>query len=324
MKKNLCMMVVALLLTAGSYAQGVSRLFGLVAGSPQANQQSNGFLFSTDSSGQNFQLKYDFPVTTFGANPQNLEMIPYNGKLYGTTATGGVYNYGTIFEYDPVTNIYTKKFDFGPNPSITGGSPKGSLLLYNNKFYGLAADYAVSGVGCIYEWDPATNIYTKKYDLTPAGGSNPQNSLRLMNNKMYGTTAGGGASGLGAVFEWDPATNVYTKLLDLNGVGAGTNGWSFYNNVTPYNNKLYATTVRGGTNDYGTLLMIDPSLPFGSNTTIVKQFDATSGGNGNNNEMIVYNNKLYGCLYTGGTSSQGTLFELDPAGNVFTKLVNFN
>ncbi|GAB2838827.1 choice-of-anchor tandem repeat GloVer-containing protein [Ferruginibacter profundus] len=324
MKKFTLSVVMFLLLTATTMAQGVSKLFGLVGGSPQSNQQSNGFLFSTDSSGQNFQLKYDFPVTTYGANPANLELVPYNGKLYGTTYQGGVNNYGTIFEYDPATNTYTKKFDFGPNVSQTGGGPKGSLLLYNNKFYGLAADYGVSGAGVIFEWDPATNVYNKKFDLTGGGGASPQNSLRLMNGKMYGTTSGGGASGLGVVFEWDPATNAYTKLLDLNGIGAGTNGWSFYNNVTPYNNKLYCTTVRGGLNDYGTLLMIDPSLPIGSNSTIIKNLDAASGGNGSNNEMIVYNNKLYGCLYAGGSSGAGTLFELNPAGNIFTKLFDFD
>jgi len=122
-----------------------------------------------------------------------------------------------------------KNFEFGPNVATTGGSPKGSLLLYNNKFYGLAADYATNGAGCIYEWDPANpaNI-VKKYDLPGgAGGANPQHSLRLMNGKMYGTTAGGGNTGIGVVFEWDPSTNVYTKLLDLNGAGAGSNGMVF-------------------------------------------------------------------------------------------------
>jgi len=324
MKKFTLFVVMPLLLSLTAHTQGVSKLFGLVAGSPQSNQQSNGFLFSADSSGQNFQVRYDFPVTTFGANPANLEMVPYNGKLYGTTSRGGIYDYGTIFEYDPATNTYTKKFDFGPNVSATGGGPKGSLLLYNNKFYGLGADYGVNGAGVIFEWDPVTNIYTKKYDLIGSAGASPQNSLRLLNNKMYGTTASGGSSNVGVVFEWDPATNVYTKLVDMNGSGAGSNGWTFYNNVTVYNNKLYCMPQQGGANNYGTLLMIDPSLPYGSNTTIIKQFDAASGGAANNNEMIVYNNKLYGCLTAGGNNSGGVLFELDPAGNIFTKLADFN
>ncbi len=35
-----------------------------------------------------------------------------NGKFYGMTLGGGVNNQGTIYEWDPVTNIYGKKFDF--------------------------------------------------------------------------------------------------------------------------------------------------------------------------------------------------------------------
>jgi uncharacterized repeat protein (TIGR03803 family) len=320
MKRILFISAVSILLSAVSVAQGVSKLFGLVGGGVQNNHTSNGFLFSTDSSGTDFQLKYSFPVTVFGSLPANLEMAPFGGKLYGTTTRGGVNDFGTIFEYDPATNIYIKKFDFGPNASVTGGSPKGSLLLYNNKFYGLAADYAVNGAGCIFEWDPATNIYTKKYDLIGSGGANPQNSLRLMNGKMYGTTVSGGSNNLGVVFEWDPATNAYKTLYEL----TGPNGWGFYCNVTPYNNKIYCMSHQGAANNYGALYVIDPSLPVGSNTTIIRHFDGTSGGTANNNEMIVVNNKLYGCVYQGGTNSGGTLFELNPSGNVFTKLVDFN
>lgn len=317
------MLLLGGLITTTTMAQGVSKLFGLVGGSPQSNQSSNGFLFSTDSSGNNLAVQYPFPVTVFGANPQNLEMVPYNGKFYGTTSRGGNSDYGTIFEYDPTTNTYTKKFDFGP-VAANGGGPKGSLLLYNNKFYGLAADYGVYGGGCIFEWDPATSVYTKKIDFTGTGGSfpgsNAQNSLRLYNGKMYGLTASGGSSNLGVAFEWDPATNAYNKLLELN----GTNGWTFYGNVTVYNGKLYCISNQGSANGYGAIYTIDPTLPFGSNTTVVKVLDANSGGTGNNNEMIVYNNKLYGCLYQGGANSGGVLFELNPADNTFTQLVNFN
>jgi len=304
-------------------AQGVSKLFGLVGGTPQGDQSSNGYLFSTDSSGTNFQVQYSFPVITFGANPANVELALYNGKLYGTTYQGGTGSYGTIFEYDPVTNIYTKKFDFGANITLYGYNPKGSLLLYNGKFYGLAQSGGTNFAGTIFEWDPATNIFTKKYNFIGSGGSGPQNSLRLLNNKMYGTTLQGGSSNVGVVFQWDPATNIYTDLLDLTGSGAG-NGSNFNSNVTVYNNKLYCMSQQGATNNYGALYAIDPSLPNGSNTTIIKVFDGTTGGNANNNEMMVYNNKLYGCLYSAGSNNSGTLFQLDPATNIFTKLVDFN
>lgn len=319
-RKNVLFLFILVLSFNLAFAQGVNRMFGLVGGYPQSDNSSNGFLFSTDSSGQNFQVQYQFPVAVSGANPQNVEMASYNGKLYGTTVAGGVSNLGTIFEYDPATNIYTKKFDFGSNYTVNGANPRGSLLLYNGKFYGLASGNGVNGAGTIFEWDPSTNVFTKKYDFTGSGGSAPQNSLRLLNGKMYGTTAAGGGTGVGVVFEWNPSTNAYSVLLEMN----GTNGWTFYNNLTVYNNKLYGMSVQGGANGGGALYVIDPTLPAGSNTTILKQFDQTSGTSAGNNEMIVYNNKLYGCLAQNGANYAGTLFELDPATNNFTVLVNFN
>ncbi len=324
--KKLYLLFISIITIVFVHAQGVNRMFGLVSGYPQSDNSSNGFLFSTDSSGQNFQVQYPFPVSVSGGNPANLEMASYNGKLYGTTRYGGTGNFGVLFEYDPATNIYTKKFDFGPNYSLNGSGPLGSLLLYNNKFYGVANDNGANGYGTIFEWDPATNVFTKKYDFNGTTGAYPQNSLRLMNGKMYGGTAGGGTAGLGVVFQWDPATNIYTDLLDMTGPGAG-NGWAFYTNITPYNNKLYCGSWRGAANDAGALYVIDPALPNGSNTTVIKVFGGASINDGtsmNNNEMIVYNNKLYGTLYYNGANSYGTLFQLDPATNVFTKLVDFN
>ena len=321
--KKLYLLFISILTVAQTNAQGVNRMFGLVGGYPQSDNSSNGFLFSTDSSGQNFQVQYQFPVTVSGANPQNVEMASYNGKLYGTTAAGGVANFGTIFEYDPATNIYTKKFDFGSNSTLYGCNPRAGLLLYNSKFYGVASSCGASGNGTIYEWDPATNVFTKKYELALATGNNVQSAMRLMNGKMYGTCVSGGANGLGCVFEWDPGTNILTDIFDLTGPNPG-NGYNFYCNVTPYNNKIYCSSWQGAANGGGALYMIDPALPNGSNTTVIKIFDGTSGTNCNNNEMVVYNNKLYGMLYYNGAFSYGTLFELDPATNIFTKLVDFN
>lgn len=312
-------MALLVLLTC-SYGQGVSKMFGLVGGSMQPSHTSNGFLFSTDSSGNNLQVQYDFPVTVSGALPANLEMQPYNGRLYGTTSQGGTTNLGTIFEYDPATNSYTRRFEFGTPYNVTGASPKGSLVLYNNKFYGLASEGGAAGVGTIFEWDPVTGIYTKKYDFTGAGGSYPQNSLRIYNGKMYGTTLQGGANNLGVVFEWNPATNAYTVLYDA----AVPTGREFYNNLTVYNNKLYGTTHVGGTNNYGVLFVIDPALANGANYTVLRHFAIGDGINVSNNEMIVYNNKLYGCLNQGGANFQGSFFEWNPATSQFTRLVDFS
>ncbi|HKO80917.1 MAG TPA: choice-of-anchor tandem repeat GloVer-containing protein, partial [Chitinophagaceae bacterium] len=138
------------------------------------------------------------------------------GKLYGTSQ-GGANNAGYIFEYDPATTNYALKFDL----TVSGGSsPIGTMLLYNNKLYGMTDAGGANNLGVIFEWDPATNVYTKKYDFNTVDGGNPVSSLVENEGKLYGMTRNGGSLGLGTIFEFDPAANVYAKKSDFN----GTNG----------------------------------------------------------------------------------------------------
>ena len=61
---------------------------------------------------------------------------------------GGVYNYGVIFEYDPITNTYTDKIDLASN---TGSYPTGSLAISGGKFYGMTNAGGLNHAGVIFE-----------------------------------------------------------------------------------------------------------------------------------------------------------------------------
>lgn len=140
-----------------------------------------------------------------------------NGKFYGRTYYGGpniVYptflGYGLIYEYDPVANTYTRKYDFA------GGAMGGNLNGYhvkatNGKLYGTTYRGSTNvndpyGSGVLYEYDPASNAYTKKYDFGAIAISiydvGPYGALWLSahSGKLYGTTQLG-------VFEYNIATN---------------------------------------------------------------------------------------------------------------------
>jgi uncharacterized repeat protein (TIGR03803 family) len=143
-------------------------------------------------------------------------LVEKNGKLYGTS-NGGANGAGHIFEYDPATTTYTVKYDL---VASAGSGPIGTMLLYNNKLYGMTTAGGASNMGVIFEWDPATNVYTKKYDFNGTTGGNPISNLIENNDKLYGMTKNGGSTGLGTIFEFDPATNTYTKQSDFD----GTNG----------------------------------------------------------------------------------------------------
>lgn len=101
----------------------------------------------------------------------------------------------------------------------------GSLTAYNDKLYGMTYEGGEIGNGVIFEYDPVTNVYTKKKDFNGDDGANPRGSLTAYNGKLYGMTTSGGAFFDGVLFEYDPATATYVKYLDFDQTnGAYPNG----------------------------------------------------------------------------------------------------
>src|SRR6185436_18567863 len=123
-----------------------------------------------------------------GASPRG-SLTFYNGKFYGTTYDGGINQRGVIFEWDPAINVYTKKIDFGGSYLGHPAGPLGNLTLNGSKFYGMVPS-GNNGEGIIFEWDPVTNVYSKKIDL--GSGTHVEASLTFSGGKAYGMTGGGG------------------------------------------------------------------------------------------------------------------------------------
>lgn len=179
---------------------------------------SNGSIIRIDPGTNAFSFIKPFDCLAYddGWVPDgNLEEV--NGKFYGRTNYGGpniVYptflGYGLIYEYDPVANTYTRKYDFA------GGAMGGNLNGYhvkatNGKLYGTTYRGSTNvndpyGSGVLYEYDPATNAYAKKHDFGALAISisdvGPYGALWLSahSGKLYGTTALG-------LFEYDIPTN---------------------------------------------------------------------------------------------------------------------
>ena len=247
-----------------------------------------GVIFEWDPATNIYTKKIDFDES-IGFNPTE-SLCLKDGKFYGTTTRGGgASSAGTIFEWDPLTNIYIKKIDFD---NATGGSPNSQLTLYSGKFYGLTGYGGINSGGVIFEWDPVTNIYTKKIDfetsngtggIISSNGSLPVGSLVLKGDKFYGMTVDGGGypnKNYGVIYEWDPITNIYTKKIDFNSLdGANPKGSLVYSG-----SKFYGTTSLGGTSNQGVIFEWDPI------TNVYKKksdFDIVNGASGIGN-LIEY------------------------------------
>jgi uncharacterized repeat protein (TIGR03803 family) len=277
----------------------------------------DGVLFEYDPSSGAYQVKVNLDNTTTGAGAiGNLTAAP-NGKLYGMTGNGGANNIGVLFEYDPITGLFTNKHDFD---FATGGLPQGSLCLADNgKLYGLTQQGGL-GVGVIFEYDPTLNTYAKKFEFDVVNGSFPSGTLmKASNGKLYGT-AGAGSANIGVIFEFNPLTGSFSKKFDFTVVANGK--YPVGSLQAGSNGKLYGMTINGGSSGVGVIYEFDPS-----NNTYTKKADFTGIANGaypNGSLLLSSNGKFYGMTRQGGTGSIGTLFEYDPSANSLTKRFDFD
>jgi uncharacterized repeat protein (TIGR03803 family) len=93
-------------------------------------------------------------------------------KLYGMTYSGGINNCGTIIQFDPLTNILVKKFDFSGVAS--GKWPNSSLMQASDgNLYGLTSNGGVNDLGVMFQYNPISNSFTKKIDFNGVNGSQP-------------------------------------------------------------------------------------------------------------------------------------------------------
>lgn len=283
-----------------------------------------GVLFEYDPTTNEMNLKFTFDGTNHGSTPKGSLFQHTNGKIYGTTSSGGVLDAGTIFEYEAGDATITKKIDFNAAPD--GRTPCGSLLMASNgKMYGMTLYGGIypSNYGVIFEFNPADNEYTKKVDFDWNNGCFPYGSLmQASNEKVYGMTSGGSTYGTGVLFEYTPGeTSVTSKVdFDLNTTG----GCPYGSLIEAADGKLYGMTNQGGSNGAGVLFEYDPA---GNVFTKRRDFEDGNASNGSypyGNLTRFSDRKLYGLTSDGGLYGQGTLFEYDVVSQIFSIKVNFS
>jgi len=292
-----------------------TQLWGMTNG---GGQYGAGTIFSTDSTGNNETVQHSFSQLD-GSKPLFTNLIQANdGMLYGMTYEGGTNNFGVLFQYDPVTYTYTKKLDFD---SINGSKPLGSLLQANDgMLYGLAYKGGGNNKGLLFQYNPITSNYTKKFEFDSLNGCYPHGSLiQTKDGMFYGLTVQGGVNNFGVLFQYNPITSIYTKKLDFDSVHGS---YPIGSLIQATDSMLYGYTVQGGVNNMGVL--------FQYNTTTngyAKKNDFAGATNGNSplGFLIQVNDtNLYGMTNRGGTNDKGVLFQYNPITSTYTKKIDFD
>lgn len=183
------------------------------------------------------------------------------GNLYGITAGGGAYGYGTVFKLAPGTGgKWTESLLHSFN-NANGAGPQTGLIfdtvgnLYGTTLYGGASGTNCGqGCGTVFQLSPGTNgKWTEKvlrnFNSIAKDGFSPYAGLVFdAAGNLYGTTAGGGAYGDGTVFQLTPGTNgKWTEKMLHSFKQTGKGGYGPYGNlIFDAAGNLYSTTVDGG------------------------------------------------------------------------------
>jgi uncharacterized repeat protein (TIGR03803 family) len=236
------------------------------------------------------------------------------GNLYGTTLSGGAFDFGTVFRID-TSGTETVLHSFNVNTG-DGYYPYGGSLLRDSagNLYGTTELGGSEGVGAVFKLDSSGNeTILHSFGFSGGDGIVPYGTLiRDAAGNLYGVTNEGGdyscfsGAGCGVVYKLD-ASNNETILYTFTGIagdGASPGGGL----VRDRGGNLYGTTFSGGSSYCGTVYKIDT----GNSETILHAFSCTDGKAPDLGMVNDLNGNLYGTTQYGGAYGGGVVFKITP------------
>ena len=262
-----------------------------------------GVVFEIDLTGRE-KVIHQFSSGTDGSFPVGGLMMDSQGNLYGTTETGGTFNYGMVYKIDK-NGIETVMHYFSGPPE--GEFPFSRLIRdASGNFYGTTSGGGSAGFGTVYKMTQDGTVTVLHSFAGGSDGSDARSGLlRDKTGNLYGTTFSGGAGNVGTVFKVDASGNE-TVLHSFNGYDGS------YPESTPVHDSsgnLFGTAVQGGPAGYlgGTVFEITPDNTF----SVIYDFTGGADGGGPAGTLKINSaGDLYGTTASGGSSGNGTVFKL--------------
>jgi uncharacterized repeat protein (TIGR03803 family) len=251
-----------------------------------------------------------------------------SNSLYGVTDAGGSggpsidYGYcvtgsGTVFRAS-TTNGGTCTILHRFAGATDGAEPSAALVLINGFLYGTTSVDGSNGYGTIFAVPTNGSSFTTLHAFNGTNGAYPFGALLqgqgADSTNLYGTTLYGDANGDGTVFQINTNGTTFAILHQFSGSDgseprAGLS-WG-------YDGYMYGTTALGGSSGNGTIFRTSSNSYF---LTVYNFTGGADGGDPDDSELPgkgpqinTYNGYLYGTTTTGGSESNGTIYQFDPA-----------
>lgn len=295
----------------------------------QGGSAVQGAIFRVTPTGD-FTALVDFTgngSTEKGQDPLGGMIVGSDGNFFGTTRIGGANDLGTVYRMSQAGVLTTLVEFTGNGTSNKGRGPVASLMqARNGDFYGTTEFGGANDLGTVFRMTPG-GVLTTLVQFTGSSGTTigrrPNCALvEGSDGNFYGTTRLGGANDAGTVFRVTPA-GVFTSLVSFSGSGVSNRGAEpIAGLVLGLDGNLYGCTVRGGTNDFGTVFRMTNA---GQLTTLVELTGTAGSFKGavlTAGLALGLDGNLYGATQFGGANNLGTIFLLTPGGQ-FTTLVEF-
>jgi uncharacterized repeat protein (TIGR03803 family) len=248
---------------AGLAFDASGNLYGTTS---QGGANGNGTVFElvapqTKGEAWTEKVLYSFGTGSDGSDPVGGVTFDSVGNLYGTTAGGGAYGYGTLFELAAASG-WSENILHNFQDGNDGGVPYAGLIAdKKGNFYGAATEGGSNGGGTIFELTPSDGNWTFNaiYSVPGWGISGTFRDLVLDGSgNLYASTHCDGEYNAGTVYELSPSEGTWNYSLLYTFTG-GTDGTYSVTNLVLTQGKLYGTTIYGGADNSG--VVYEVTLP---------------------------------------------------------------
>jgi len=202
-----------------------------------------------------------------GVSPWSSLIADSSGNFYSTTAGGGVYGFGTVFEISKTAAgswSLTTLYNFNYNGQDAVQPYTGLAFDQQGNLYGATTGGGVYGYGALYELSPASDgSWTERilhsFANNSKDGKQPTAGVTLDEfGNVYGTTPYGGAYAEGTVYELAASDWTETVLYSFQGLHGDQPEGTVTLDAT---GNIYGTTNFGGPYGkfgFGTVFEIRP------------------------------------------------------------------
>jgi uncharacterized repeat protein (TIGR03803 family) len=234
------------------------------------------------------------------------------GYFYGTTETGGAYNFGTVYQIDAFGN-YSILHNFNGKD---GKFPASTLILDSKGYlYGTAYSGGPQELGTVFKLkaNGKGNVTVMHSFSGAPDGRLPVGGLSMdLNGYLYGTTSLGGRYDFGTVFKLN-STGKDNETVLYSFSGAPDGAYPLATPIVDAAGYLHGVTTAGGTSGLGTVFQVDPA----GAEIVLHSFAGGSDGIAPYYAALIRDSSgnLYGTTYNGGNGIYGTAFKVTPTGN---------